>query len=31
MTTMGLGRLRGSGFVFPDGERCWYENFVAGD
>lgn len=31
VAAMGLGRFRGSRFVFPDGERCWYEDFVAGD
>ena len=31
VATVGLGRLRGSGFVFPDGERCWYKDFSAAD
>jgi len=31
MAAMGPGRLKGSGFVFPDGERCWHEDFSAGD
>ena len=31
VVTVGLGRLRGSGLVFPDGEWCWYEDFSAAD
>lgn len=31
MATVGLRRLRGSRLVFPDGERCWYEDFSAAD
>ncbi|PUU74573.1 hypothetical protein B9Z19DRAFT_432325 [Tuber borchii] len=31
VATVGLGQLRGSGLVFPDGERCWYKDFSAAD